>query len=122
MLPCTIEIGKGERGSAGSCRHHRLAGVGGSAAERKGWEELLVFVRPAVRGRNDTNSAGVHIHLLSRLLLDGREDVLSHLALQRDERGIVKIVPGEFQLCVTAPIAKQKAFGDDCQPDLLITG
>lgn len=121
MRPCTIEIGKGER-LGWILPASQVSWSGGIRCERKGWEELLVFVRPAVRGRNDTNSAGVHIHLLSRLLLDGREDVLSHLALQRDERGIVKIVPGEFQLCVTAPIAKQKAFGDDCQPDLLITG
>lgn len=121
MRPCTIEIGKGER-LGWILPASQVSWRGGLDAEWKGWEELLVFVRPAGCERNNADSAGVHIHLLSRLLLDGREDVLSHLALQRDERGMVKIVPGEFQLCVTAPIAKQKAFGDDCQPDLLIAG
>ncbi len=45
----------------------------------------------------DADPIGVHIDLLSEMLLDGRKDLLPHHRLQGRERGIVEIVPGEFE-------------------------
>ncbi len=76
----------------------------------------------AVGRGNDAAPAGANIYPLPRLLRDGQGDLLSHQALQGDKRGIVKIVPGEFEFRLPLAIAKQEAFGHDCQRDVLMAG